>query len=296
MSKYKPIKGISFIYILAICILANIFVGVLIYLVNTYIILSLLRVALFVMDVYFVYYILLDLTLYYELDSENLMIKYFFGLKKIIIPYSAIEGYDIKNDHIHGVKLSGIGNDRFAFGRSIIDKIGTTHMFVSNSKNSLYVKTAEISYAISPNQCQELEGVLVSKNIKRQIGTFKVDKNIELYKDKLFSILFILITVIILILTLNPLILYLKNMLPAKMPLNFNSSFEPINYGTGKQFAFKQMTYGVMNMIVLLCMYYASYFCAKYDKKTAYRYIYLALITSATFLMLQIRVLMSFHG
>jgi len=71
------------------------------------------------------------------------------------------------------------------------------------------------------------------------------------------------------------------------MPLNFDAKFNPIKIGTGKQFAFTQMIYGVLNMALLFCMYYASYFCAKYDRKSAYKYIYLALIVAMIFLIMQ---------
>src|SRR3712207_9114827 len=84
---------------------------------------------------------------------------------------------------------------------------------------------------------------------------------------------FILVSVIIVIFTVTPLLLYVNGTLPAKMPLSFNAAFNPIRMGTGKQFAFKQAIYGVLNMGILFCMYYAAHFHAKYDKKSAKTYI-----------------------
>jgi len=81
------------------------------------------------------------------------------------------------------------------------------------------------------------------------------------------------VSIIILTLTLNPFILYLKHGIPDIMTLSFDANFSPIKMGTSKQFAFTQMVYGVLNMALLFCMYYASYFCAKYDRKSAYKYI-----------------------
>lgn len=85
-------------------------------------------------------------------------------------------------------------------------------------------------------------------------------------RTKKFLIPFLISSIIIIIMTLNPLILYLCNKLPLSIPLKFNAGFKPILFGSGKQFAFKQMVYGVLNMALLFCMYYAAYFYAKYDK------------------------------
>jgi hypothetical protein len=87
--------------------------------------------------------------------------------------------------------------------------------------------------------------------------------------------------------------MYVKGVIPNEMPLSFNASFEPAKIGTARQFAFKQMTFGVLNMAVLFCMYYAAHFHAKYDKKSANRYIYISLIISAVFFLMQLRTI--FH-
>jgi hypothetical protein len=84
-------------------------------------------------------------------------------------------------------------------------------------------------------------------------------------------------------------------MIPNNMPLNFDAKFNPIKMGTSKQFAFTQMIYGVLNMALLFCMYYASYFCAKYDRKSAYKFIYLSLIVAMIFLIMQFKILINFR-
>jgi Protein of unknown function (DUF2679). len=294
MEVFKPVRGGSIFYIILIMALSNVFISALTYLVNSYVIMQLFKVAQIILNLYYLYYLIQNLTLTYIINSENIIINSFWGLRKIVIELNAIQGYKIMNSGIKGVKLSGIGNDKFAFGKSVIDKIGTTHMFTSSSKATIYLKTDNISYAISPKNHVEFKQILDEKKINDCIEEFKANKNIDIYKDKSFFIPFILVTIMIIVLTLNPFILYLKNMLPSQMPLNFNAAFAPNSWGTGKQFVFKQMTYGVLNMIILLCMYYASHFCAKYDKKSAYRYIYIAFITALTFLVLQIRILIKF--
>jgi hypothetical protein len=292
---YKPLKGMSSFYMIFLALLTNIFVGVLIYLVDSYVVVSLFRVTLSVMNVYFLYYVLLSISLSYSVDDSNVVISQFWGVRKIKIPFADMEGYEIHEGKIRGVKLSGVGNDKFAFGRTVIDKIGTTHMFVTSSEKIIYIKTAAISYALSVKETDEIKDLLKVRGIKDSIEEYKLNKNVDIYKESAFLLPFIIVTIIIIVLTLNPFILYLKNMLPSKMPLNFDQMFMPIQYGSGKQFAFKQMTYGVLNMVILLCMYYASYFCAKYDRKTAYRYIYVAMATALTFLLVQVRILVTFR-
>jgi hypothetical protein len=294
MTHFKTSRGSSLTYMLLYGVLVNLFLGVLIRFVNSYMLITLIKIAWISLILYFVYYILLDLSLQYIVDGEQLIIRAFLGLKQVKINFGDIVGFDVYESNIRGVKLSGIGNDRFSFGRNIIDRIGTTYMFVTSSKGVIYLKTQEIVYGISPKEVEKLKNVLDKKGIENQITDNTVKGNVDLYKDKKFILPFISVTVVIILLTLNPFILYLNHKLPLEMPLSFDASFYPIVMGTGKQFAFKQMTYGVLNMIVLLCMYYAAYFSAKYDKKTAYRYIYAALVTSLTFLLLQIHILITF--
>jgi hypothetical protein len=292
MNKFKPIRGSSLLYILLLGVLSNAFIGILLNLVESYIIILLLRTGLVGLNIYLLYYMFLNISLIYEVNADGILIKGFWGLRTIRIDFNSIEGYMLYKGNIKGVKLSGIGNDRFSFGKNVIDKVGTTHMFVTNNKNIIYIKTLQIAYAISPVDFERFEKLLANNSINDSIKEFKPKGSIDLYKEKAFYMPFILVTTLIIILTLNPLVLYLKGILPDNMPLSFDASFIPIQFGSGKQFAFKQMTYGVLNMILLLCMYYASYFCAKYDKKSAYRYIYVSLITSLVFLVLQIRILL----
>ena len=296
MELYKPFRGISLIYILFITMITNLFLGIVIYLVDSYIVVSLLQVALVIMNIYYLYYITLSVTLIYTVTDESLIISGLFGFKEVIIKFSDIEAYDIQEGNIRGVKLSGIGNDKFAFGRTIIDKIGTTHMFVTSNEKIFYLKTRGISYGVSPRDADKFDLLLKGYGLKEGKVEYKPEVNVNLYKEKAFIIPFVLVTLIILVLTLNPFILYLKHALPGVMPLHFDGRFVPTLFGSGKQFAFKQMTYGVLNMVILLCMYYASYFCAKYDRKSAYKYIYISLITSFMFLIMQLRILVVFRG
>jgi hypothetical protein len=280
---------------LILSVLANLFLVILTNFINSYILITLIKIGWISLDLYFLYYIFLDLSLQYIIDENQVIIKCFWGLKQTKIAFKDIIGFDVYEGSIRGVKLSGIGSEHFSFGRNIIDKIGTTYMFVTSSKGVLYLKTSELAYGLSPKDIKGINVILAKKGIKNSIDDHSVKGNADLYKDKQFIIPFIAVTVIIFVLTLNPFILYLKHKLPTNMPLSFDASFHPLVTGTGKQFAFKQMAYGVLNMLVLICMYYAAYFSAKYDKKTAYRYIYVALITASTFLMLQLHILWTFR-
>ena len=80
------------------------------------------------------------------MDDENLYITSAFGIKKIKIPFSEIQGYTKAKGHIRGVKLSGYGKNHFAIGRAVIEKIGNTYMFVTSTKNIIYLKTEDINY------------------------------------------------------------------------------------------------------------------------------------------------------
>ena len=293
MRTYKSIKGIGFFYILAITILYNALIILLLNLINSYVIINILKILVILCNLYQVYYIALSLSLKYVI-GDKFTILALGGLKKISIPYDKIQGYKKSEGKIKGVKLSGYGNDNFALGKFVISKIGTTRMFATSSREIVYLNVEEMNYAVSPVNSEEFIKDLAIKGVPCIEWEAKVIRNTNLYKEKKFMIPFMAVTVIIIILILNPFILYLKGRLPAQMPLNFDSAFIPLERGTGRQFAFSQMFYGALNMVILICMYYASHFYSKYDKKSAPKFIYISLIIAALFLIMQFRILFKF--
>ncbi|MGL5069241.1 MAG: hypothetical protein ACRC6T_15735 [Sarcina sp.] len=60
--------------------------------------------------------------------------------------------------------------------------------------------------------------------------------------------------------------------------------------GTGKEFAVRQMIFGICNIIIVICVYYTSHFVAKYDRKLAVRFMYIALVISLLFEFIQIQI------
>lgn len=294
MEVYKPKQSYACYYILGLLLTGNLTAAIIAPFTNSYIIVNLIRVFMICYTIYCIYYLILVLTTNYYVTEEQIKIKCALKLKNITIDFKDIKAYSIQQDIIKGVKLSGIGNSKFAFGKTIVDKIGLANMFVTNSHGILYLKTEEVNYGISPENFNEIENLLKQKNISLGDFDFKINKDIELHKDKKFFIPFIIVTLIIIFITINPFVLHLTQRLPSKMPLSFNQQFYPVEYGTGKQFAFRQMVYGVLNMIILVCMYYTSYFHAKYDKKSAYKYIYISLLIAFVFLLIQFNILIQF--
>ena len=294
MEIYKPEKAKVYAYILLLLLLGNGALGILIYFANTYIAQYIFILGMFALSIYCIYYLALVKSLSYELGEEDISISFLFGLKKILIPYKDMESYTIIKGKIDGVKLSGIGNHRFHIGKSFIEKIGISNTFITDSKGIIYIKALDRIYGLSPNNFNEFIKKLEEKGIENKEFYVEYKKNIDMYKEKKFLVPLIMTTIITFFIILNPFILYLSNSLPAKMPLNFNIYFKPTQYGSGKQFAFRQMTYGVFNMVILFCMHYASYFYAKYDKKSAYKYMYIPLIISILFLIIQVRVIFIF--
>lgn len=295
MENYISKRGRGLGFILLMTALYNILILIVLRFTNSYIVVSLLKVLLVSCNIYQVYYILLYASLKCTIDDGNLKICAIWSLKKIIIPLNEIEGYTISTGKIEGVKLNGIATSNFAMGRFVIDKIGMCRMFVTNNKNVFYIKTKNMNYAVSPLEYKKFEETLIHNDIQGADWKYKVNNSYNLHKDKHFILPLMGVSLIIIILTLNPFILYLEHKIPNIMPLNFDANFNPIEMGTGKQFAFTQMIYGVLNMALLFCMYYASYFCAKHDRKSAYKYIYMALIVAMIFLILQFKILINFR-
>lgn len=296
MQLYKTNRGNGFYYIFSYLALVDMALVFIILYLNSYVLLSILKITFVVVNLHFIYYCVQCITLKYAIDDKAVYIRRFGSIKTITIPLKDIEGYKIEEGRINGTRLSGFAKNTFAFGRNVISKIGTTRMFVTSSKHIIYLKQSEINYGISPEKYEEFEKQLISRNIEKVEWEHHYNKVSGLYKDKRFKIPFLIVSVIVLFITFFPFILYLTNNLPSpNMPLNFDARFNVVQSGSGKQFAINQMIYGVLNMIVLFCMYYASYFHAKYDKKSANRYLYASLIIAIIFLVLQIRTLYYFR-
>jgi len=295
MDNYVSRRGYGLGFMLLTTALYNILLVILLRYTNSYIVANLLGLLLVSCNVYQIYFILLLSSLKCTIDEENLKIYAIWSLKKVIVPLNEIQGYTMSAGKIKGTRLNGISTSSFALGRFVIDKIGISRMFVTDNKNVFYIKTQHMNYAVSPMDYKKFEESLNCRGINVVEWKYKVNNSSNLHKDKRFIIPLMIVSIIILILTLNPLILYLKHMIPSTMPLNFDAKFNPIKIGTGRQFACTQMLYGVLNMALLFCMYYASCFCAKYDRKSAYKYIYLSLAVAIIFLIMQLKILINFR-
>jgi hypothetical protein len=291
-SIYNPKRGVAILDIIIFLLIGEGILFLLNTIVNSYIEATLFYVISAVFSLYCIYYILLDISLKYYVIDSGVEIKGLWGLKRVFIPFSNVDGYVIEKEDIKGFRLSGLGRHKYCFGRCVVENVGVAHMFVTSSKEVFYIHTDEISYGISPDDIGEFKKVFQLRGFKEKQFKVKKNKNVDLFKERSFFIPFIIVSLIVVFIILNPFILYLTQKLPNdNMPLAFDSTFTPILYGTAKQFAFKQMIYGAMNMLVLFCMYYAAYFCAKYDRRSAYKYIYISLLVAVTFLVVQLQIL-----
>ena len=294
MQIFKPNRGLGYISILTLTLLYNVLIIFLIYTSKEYELSVLFKVLLVALNIYQLYYLLMYLTISYEIDDSILYIKSIFGLKNVKILIKDIKSYDKHSGPIKGIRMTGYGRNHFALGKSLIEKIGTTYMYATSNKAIIYLNTEDMNYGISPENYQLFENILIKNGTLKKSWLVTKGSNHNFYKDKKFFIPLIIETILLLILTLNPVILYLANKLPVTMPLTFDASFLPVKLGTGKQFAFRQMTYGILNMAIFFCMYYASHFYSKYDRKSAYKFMYLPLILTMVFIFMQIRILYVF--
>lgn len=267
----------------------------LIYIVDSYTISVLLKASLAALNIYQLYYLLTILTLGYMVGEGKLEITSLFGLKKVVLPFEQIRGYMRFSGSIRGVRLSGYGKSTAAIGRAVIEKIGTTYMYVTSSKEMVYIKTDDMNYGLSPDDASGFLGELDRQGVHEISMDYRPSKSVRLFKDRVFTAIFAAASVIIMAMTVNPILLYLTAKLPAMMPLSFNAGYSPVQYGTGKQFAVSQMMCGFLNMAVLLCMYYAAYFISRYDRKSAYKFICVPLVVSAIFFAMQLQTYFSFR-
>ena len=295
MKKYLPRHGRGTMTIILMIAAYNAALIALIYLVDSYMISVLLKVSLAAIDIYQLYYLFIRLTMNYVIEDGTLKIVSLLGLKKVMLPFNRIEGYMKFSGNIKGIKLSGFGRTHSAVGRAVIEKIGTTYMYVTSSKDIVYLKTDDINYGLSPDDAAGFIGDLESGGINEISMNYRPSKSVRLYKDKVFTVIVAAASVITITMTVNPIMLYLTDQLPALMPISFSAGYQPVQFGTGKQFAFNQMMFGFMNMAVLLCMYYASHFISKYDRRSAYKFICVPLAVSIIFFAMQLQTFFSFR-
>ena len=295
MQKYLSKSGMGAVAILINILFFNFFLILLLYLTNSYELTLILKVSLIVINVYQFYYLLMYFTIFYEVTPEQITIVSLWGFKKVSIPIKSINSYKISAEKTKGIRLSGFGGTHFALGRNVVDKIGITYMYVTSSKNVVYLETDNMNYGLSPVDIDGFMNIIKANDIPMSTTYFKLGKNTPLLKDKKFAIPFVIASLTIGFITINPIVQYLTSSIPAIMPLGFDAKFTAVKFGTGKQFAFKQMTLGLLNMAVLFFMYYAAYFISKYDRKSVYKYVFIPLALSMIFLFMQIRIFLTFR-
>lgn len=289
--EYKPSKGNGIYYISIVMVIYNVLLAVILVLENSYLFVNLLKVLLLVSNIYALYYIFTYYPKKIILNEESIKIVSLLNFRVLKIMVDDIEKYNIAEGNIKGVRLSGFARNSFAFGKTVVSKIGTTRMFVTSSKKIIYMKTKDGNIALSPVDVDKFENFLIEKNIEKSEWTYIVDRTSSFHKDRKFIIPLILSSIFTIFITLYPFYLYLRNNLPAKMPLSINAKFQPVTYCTGKQFAINQMGYGFLNMGILFCMYFASSFYARYDKKSAYKFMYISLVIAFVFLLVQLKII-----
>lgn len=295
MKSYKPKKRINgTMFIILITLLCDTLVIVTSIFVNDYVLNAFLRTFLVLFNIYQLYYILQFATLKYEIGDGMLKIVSIFRLKQIKIPFSDLEKYTETTGNMDAIKLSGYGGRSFAIGRCFFNKLGAVNMNVTYNENIFFIKTKEDIYAVSPINVAEFENELKTIGVEDEKWTLTNKITQRLHQDNYFRVPFFLVSILIIIFIARPLYLYYANMLPQNMPLSLNVKFQEIHMGTSRDFVFKQLEYGLLNMALFFCMYYAAHLNAKHHKKSAYKYIYFSLVVIIIFLIIQQKILSSF--
>lgn len=288
MEKFHGRKRLEIIPSIISCICINLIGIFVIYLIDSYTMLNLTKLVLVICNIFFVYHIGVWITVQYFISDEEIRITALGGFKKVVIPVKDILSYTTEEGKIKGIGLSGLFSNKFAIGRIAVKGLGTTRMFVTNSSRIIYIETKDLNYGISPLNPKAFEDRLKGLNIPKDVWEKTYTRNPKLYKERKFMLPIVVSAISILWITFGPIMLYILDKLPDVIPLSLDSLGVAAELGTDKQFAFSQMTYGLLNMAVFFCLYYAAQFCAKYDKKSAYNYIYAATAVALTFLYLQL--------
>ncbi|CAM2847271.1 PH domain-containing protein [Hathewaya histolytica] len=288
---YKPKKNFMSYFMIMTLIILNI---ILIYITKnlaSYTLWTIIKISLIIFDLYEIYYIIFGMTLNYEINEKSVIIKGYSGIKKITIDFKDIIGYKVEKE-IDGIKLSGVIFSDFAIGRCYIERLGTTRMYITSKDEVIYILTKEMNFAITPKEVEGFRKALENSNVKYIDHDVKSSvQEVSLHKDKIFMIPLVITSILSFIMIIVPFIYYLKGGISYTMPIGFDARFNPTKFGTGKQFAFQQMIYGSLNLALLFCMYFASSINAKYDRKSSYKYIYIALVVAITFTVMQFKIL-----
>lgn len=297
MEVFRPARGKGLIFLSLITVVFDIVLFILMWLSNTYELRYAFILLLLVFSIYQLYYILGYISLKYEFNEDTIIINRCWGMRKIFVPVKNIKAYKIqeyKMKEIEGLKISGYFIKDMIFGKAIINKIGATHMFITNSRNVIFLSTEEINYCLSPIDMKRFEDKLKACDIKNNELANIGFKGVKLYKEKKYLAIIIICAILLIVIPSIPMVLYLQGKMPALMPLSFDKNFIATKLGTAQQFVFKQTIYGILNMAIFFCFYFASYFFQKYDKRTAYGYLYLGVIICLSIMILQIKVLYTF--
>ncbi|MGL5820209.1 MAG: PH domain-containing protein [Sarcina sp.] len=294
MKSFSVKKGYAGRELIVYLLLCDTIMFILLNIIEGYIETRIIGLVMFFFTIWCFYYIMLNYSITYQISDDKFIINAFGGLKKIKLNFSDINGFVLREEYIDGFKMYGVGKNRYAFGKMVVKGVGATRAFVTNPKKIIYLHTEGDSYAVSPSDIDGMLEVLFSENIPIKEFETKINIQRDLFKNKKFLSLVIITFVIISFIIIVPFILYLFNCLPGKMPLIFDTTFSAVVFGTGKEFAIKQMVTGIGIIIIFICIYYTSYFIAKYDVKIAIRYIYIPFIISLLMAFIQMQILINY--
>ncbi|MGL4740083.1 MAG: PH domain-containing protein [Sarcina sp.] len=294
MKSFSVKKGYAGRELIAYLLLCDAIMFILFNIIEGYIETRFIGLVIFFFTIWCIYYIVLNYTITYQITDDEFIINLFWGIKKIRLNFTDINGFLLKEEYIDGFKMYGIGKNKYAFGKMVVKGVGSTRAFVTNPKKIIYLHTEGDSYAISPSDIDGVLEILFSKNIPIKEFETKVNIQRDLFKNKRFVSLVMITFIVISSIIIVPFLLYLLSRLPGKMPLIFDATFKVVMFGSGKEFAIRQMILGIGLIIIFICIYYTSYFIAKYDVKIAIRYMYIPFIISLLMAFIQLQILINY--
>lgn len=220
------------------------------------------------------YHILLAKTLKFRWAESALYIEGFFGLYRVVLPVESMLRYTRRITLISRSGLLGSITRKYYIGNIIVNDMGKMMLFITNSKNSIYLSTMKGIYGISPEAPDEFCAHLDRLGIPLAEEPDYLDSADRGRARKKYNQILARSAFSLAIATLGPLALYNARMLPPYL-MTWDAANPKAIYITVGSFITSHLWYCLFTFAVLVVSGFASKFFKRLDPYYYYRVLYL---------------------
>ncbi|ETA80380.1 PH domain-containing protein [Youngiibacter fragilis] len=236
------------------------------------------------------YFVTLVRTLQYRLTNDALHIEGLFGLVHEVIPVNSIRGYTRRITLISKTGLMGYIVRKYYIGSSYVDGVGNVKMYITSSRNSIYIGTDLGIFGISPEAPLAFSAHMDDLNVPL-VEKLEYNKSFDhAWSERRFRQLLRYVCIVLVLAAVLPLLAKSAGFLPPYVPEVFSggkrTSFMPT-----EAYLRNHIWFSGLNAVILAAAAVISRYYKKIDTIYYYRLLYAPLAMTLAIMVLMVNVL-----